>query len=155
MGIVKQKYWDRHVALVNEYHDDAFQQKVIWLRTFKKYGRFADDNETKQEEIEILGLLNYNNFRSWPINKDEIVGQVDNESNMLYLNMAYLRGLDDGAYVNAEGQFRFDPGTDKFKINGVTYSPKGDSQAAQAKDVVLFHFIILKREEQETGKSIY
>lgn len=152
MALLNPEDWQSHIDIVNDFHNDAFQQDVIWQRTIRKLSSHGEDSGPKTENIILKGLLQYNNFRSWPINKDEITGQVDNESNLLYLNLQYLK---DNNYLNSDGQFIFDPGMDKFIINGVKYSPKGDSQAAQASDTVLFHFIVLKREEVDSGNNPY
>jgi len=152
MTLIKQKYWDRHINIINEFHSDAFQQQITWKSCIKQYGTHGDDNEMRYKDITILGLIQYNHFRSWPINKDTIVGQVDQESELLFLNIKYLR---DNGYTNDNDQFIFKPALDRFEVNGVVYTAKGDSQTAQAKDKVLLHFIVLKREEIETSENIY
>lgn len=151
MAHMTQAEWDLHKSIINEYQDDAFQEDITWLSSAKVVNRWGEEQQNFLS-INILGLIQYNQFRSWPINKDKITGQIDDESCLLYLNIKYLR---DNGYTNENDQFIFNPGLDKFIVNGVKYSPKGDSQTAQAKDTVLLHFIVLKRDEINTGNNIY
>ena len=144
--------WDAHTDAINSFHDDAFQHVITWKRIITNLDENGEDGNIRYEDIELRGLMLYNYFRSWPTNKNDQAGEIDKQSCLLYLNSEYLRGL---GYLNNLDQFDFLPVEDRVIINGLVYKANGESQAAQAKDKNLLHFIILKREELETGSSKY
>lgn len=149
---MNQADWDEYINVLNEYHQDAFQQDIIWNRKVVINDTNGEDSNERTLDIALKGLVGYNHFRSWPINKVSEAGELDKESLIVYFNLEYLNSL---GYTNARGQFKFNPGTDKFTLRGVTYKPLGDSEAAQAHDKPVFCFIILKREELTTGQERY
>lgn len=144
MAHVSQADWDAHKAAIDEFHEDAFQQVITWKRTITVLSQNGEDDNIKNEDIELKGLVLYNYFRSWAINKSDQAGEIDKQSCMLYLNNKYL---DDNGHINAQGQFKFKPVEDRFIVNGIVYKANGESQAAQSNNKPLLHFIILKREE--------
>lgn len=143
--------WAEYEDAVNAFHNDAFQQPIVWRKlvsTFDSIGR----EKTRYINDTLLGIIQYNHFRSWPINIESVTGQIDNQSMLLFLNNKYL---EDRNLLNSEGQFEFKPDTDRFTVNGVEYVAKGDSQTAQTKNKALLHFIVLKREEIKTSEQRY
>jgi len=142
--------WTKYIDIINDFQAVAFQQTVTWKRTRVVRNRWQEGDNIRTEDVSIKGLIQYNIFRNWPINKTTKTGQIDEESCQLLLNYQYL--VDNG-WVNANGQFDFDPGLDKFVIEGLIYKPMGDAKAAQAKDKPLLVFIILQREETSTSVS--
>lgn len=151
MGYLTEADWSEYTSIINEFHDDAFQQDIIWKRPTSFINKFM---ETKQKFIQstLKCLVQYNSFRSWPINEQTNTGEIDKESCLVYFNMDYLRTL---GFINDNNQFTFDAERDRFIIDGILYKPAGDSKAAQANNKTLFTFIILKREERGSHENIY
>ncbi len=154
MAHMTQADWDAHIDAINEFHQDAFQQIITWKKLVTNLSEHGEDNQERHQDIELRGLFLYNYFRSWPTNKNHIAGEVDKESCLLYLNSKYLLDLNPN-YINPNGQFNFKPVLDRFVVNGITYKASGESQTAQAGDKPILHFIILKREEINSGSSKY
>jgi hypothetical protein len=138
--------WQQYEDDINSFNNDAFQQSITWVKSINIFDTFGRE-KPKTKSVELKGLINYNHFRSWPINKESITGQIDKESMLLYLNHNYLLEL---GLINENGIFDFKPDLDKFIIDGLEYSAKGNSQTAQTKNKTLLHFIVLKREEKST-----
>lgn len=151
MAFMKPEDWQAYQDTLNEWQEDMFQQPVTW-ESKRKTRTVHGEYQERPSSIELKGLIQYNYFRSWPITKIKDSGEVDKESMILYLNIKYLA---DNGWANMAGQFMFDPGYDRFIVNGVTYKAMGESQAAQAHDKPLFLFIILKREELSTSDTKY
>ena len=151
MAFIDPSTWDTYKGVINEFHEDANQQEVIWRRITSNRSRYQEGTNTT-EDITILALVQYNYFRSWPINRVKEAGELDQESMMLFLNVQYLR---DQGHMTADDQFNFNPSEDRFIIEGVVYKPTGDTKVAQASDDPLMLTIILKREETSTGDNIY
>jgi hypothetical protein len=153
MGFITDQEWAQYAAELNDFHNDAFQQSIIWHRSLLRISKDGeDDNPSTLQPITLKCLIQYNDFRSWPITKDTITGGLDAESMLVFLNLSYLGSL---GYLNEFGQFEYQPDLDKFEVNGLIYVDKGNSQTAQAKDQPLLHFLVLKREELETSESAY
>jgi hypothetical protein len=138
--------WEDYEATINNFHDDAFQQTVVWRRSISMFNKLGQ-TVNRTVDTDLKGLINYNHFRSWPINKESITGQVDKESMLLYINNQYLADLD---LLDEAGVFKFNPDLDKFIVDNIEYAAKGNSQTAQTKTKKLLHFIVLKREEKNT-----
>lgn len=147
-----QADWDEYIKVVNEWQEDAFQQPVTWKRVVVNRGIHGEGDNIRTENIVIRGLVQYNYFRSWPITKTSDAGETDKQSMLLFLNVKYLK---ENGWANDAGQLLFDPGLDRFIINGVTYKSSGESQAAQAHNQPLFFYTVLKREELNTGEEMY
>lgn len=153
MGFISDQEWADYERDINLFHNDAFQQEIIWHRTLLSISQNGeDDNPTNMEPITLRCLIQYNDFRSWPINKETVGGELDSESMLVFINLAYLGTL---GYLNSFGQFEYRPDLDRFEVNGVTYVDKGNSQTAQSKSNPLLHFLVLKREELTTPNNIY
>lgn len=142
MAYISDSMWQKYAGILREFHNDAMQEDIVWRRTYVT--RTVLGNETRSDEVIIKGLVQYNYFRNWPINDMDVTGEIDKESVLLYLNQDYL--AEEG-HLNANDQFKFDAGYDRFFIEGIEYKSSGESKAAQAKDRTLFVFIILQREE--------
>lgn len=152
MAHMKPSQWAKYESVMNEWQEDAFQQPIVWKRLINAISPHGEDDNETFDTLEVLGLIQYNNFRAWPITQATDTGEIDKESCMVFLNIKYLRDL---GYTNQNDQFEFDPAMDRFLINGVTYKAMGDSQVSQAHNKPLFLFIILKREETPTGSNVY
>lgn len=145
--------WDLYKAIIDEFHEDVNQEQIIWRRYVNTIDRYGEDKDPKNfQDINLLGLVQYNYFRNWPINKSMVAGKVDKESVMVYFNTQYLI---DSNHTNVNNLLSFDPGKDFFIIRGLLYKCFGESQVAQANNKTLLQFIILKREEIQTGVTKY
>lgn len=145
--------WAEYEDDINDFHNDAFQQSLIWHRTLLRLDVNGNDsNPTTKVPITLKCLIQYNHFRSWPISKESIPGQIDAESVLVFINVEYLKRE---GFTNIHNQFKYDPGLDRFEIDGIMYVDKGNSKTAQTKDKTLLHFLVLKREEIETGNNMY
>lgn len=142
--------WQRYRDVINEWQEDAFQQEIEYRREIVTQDRYGEDYNKRFERITIKGLILYNYFRSWPMSNMNHVGELDKESCMVYFNIKNLR---DQGLLNSHDQFEFDPAYDRFVINGMLYKSTGDSQAAQASNNPLLIFLILRREETDTGSD--
>ncbi len=144
--------WQEYIDIIDEFHEDANQQEVIWRKLTNNFNRWGEDGGETYEDIPTLGLVQYNFFRSWAINKTTSTGELDKESCMVFFNQKYL---SDNGWLTTNNQFKFRPGEDRFIIDGELYKARGNSKAAQANDQTLLIFIILKREETDTGNLVY
>lgn len=154
MAFLSNAQWQLYRDIINEFHEDANQESVIWKRHDNVLQRYGEDKlgGPVYTDTPILALVQDNFFRSWPISDATVSGKIDKESIMLYLNTQYL---SDNGWTNANDQFKFDPGKDYFVVNGLTYKCFGEIQTAQAKDKTLFTLVILKREELATSTEKY
>jgi len=152
MGHMTQADWDAHIAAINEFHSDAFQQPVTWKKMLTDLSLNGEDDVNRTVDIELKALVMYNYFRAWPTSRVTKTGEIDAESCLIYLNNQYL---SDGNYLNSFGQFQFNPVEDRFIIAGIAYKASGESQVAQAGDKPILHFIILKREEIQSHDNKY
>lgn len=150
MAHLTPEQWQAYRDTINEWHEDAFQQPIIWRREVVTQDRYGEDYNKRTEDVEIKGLVLSNYVRSWPMSNMNHIGELDKESVLVYFNLKYLREL---GYLNEHDQFIYNSALDRFIINGMMYRSSGDSQAAQASDYPLLYFIILKREETSTGKQ--
>lgn len=144
--------WLEYEATVNKFQEDAFQQVITWNRCIRALTTDGTDDKPLYKEATLKALVQYNHFRSWPINADTPTGEMDKESILVFFNNKFL---SDNNFLNQHGQFKFKPSLDKFIINGVRYKSKGDSQSAQTLSGPLLHFIILLRDYTETPDNKY
>lgn len=134
MAFLTDKDWLEYVEVINEFAQDASQESIIWHRSKGGLDRFQEDNKTERyDTIELKGLILYNVFRTWPIDRDSESGMLDNQNCMVFLTN---KVLEDLGYLNTAGYFDFKHDTDWFEIAGIRYRPAGDTQAAQAKPLV-------------------
>lgn len=133
----------------------GFNKDVITWRKFSRgFQRYGEDTVTNEhhDDISLNCLISYNVFRTWPMSNETISGLVDKESIVVILNKDYLKGL---GYLNANGFFEMDPGKDIFIHRGIEYRSAGETEVAQAGDDPLMYYIILSREESNTGDDKY
>ena len=152
MKLMKQTDWDKYIQTMNDWQEDAFQQKLVWKRFITYQNKHGEDNKPLFEDVELKGLLHYNYFRAWSVTQSTTTGEIDKESCLLYFNKKYLK---EQGYIKNDNTFDFDPAMDRFILDGITYKSTGESQAGQAHDSTLFYFLVLKREETNTGDNRY
>lgn len=144
--------WGDFENIINDFANDAWQQLIVWKKCIRATDKLGDDSNPLYKENELRGLVNYNHFRSWPINTQQITGEIDKESILLYLNTKYLA---DNNYLNANGLLKFNPTLDIFTIDGLEYKASGDSKTSQTDSKTLVNFIILRRYTIDTADSKY
>ena len=73
--IIQKKY--KHIVQ-NFIDQDAGLQEVIWLKHIQYPLPFGeDDDENNYERIPLQALINYNAFRTWPLNVGTPSGELD------------------------------------------------------------------------------
>lgn len=149
---IPQNTWDQYKEIINNFHEDAFKEEIIWERHINVLSEHGEDGSNTSQLITLEGLVGYNDFRNWPINVHTTSGETDKQNLQLWLNLKYLEGL---GYTNEHNLFQFNPGLDYFHIRGQKYKSSGESGSAQAQGTPLLFFIILKREEIATSDNPY
>lgn len=141
---ISDAVWARFSNIINEFHNDAFQDDVIWYRPNSTIPRAGEDTPKQYDTLTLKGLFYYNYFRTWPITEYVINGEYDKQSEVLLLNVEYLkeRGL-----VDNQLRLIYTPHKDVFEHRGQLYEATGDSFIAQAKGTPLLFMIILKRRD--------
>jgi hypothetical protein len=149
--LVTATQWDMYKNLMRDAHETFAQKPIVWKRSRGGLDRYGEDNASERfTNINLKGLLQYNAFRTWPINRTSEQGEQDKENVMLILNKQYLQEL---GYINANGNFAFDPAADRFVFDGRVHKALGDTDTSQDDNEGLWTSIILKREELNTGQS--
>lgn len=152
MGQLTTEDWQAYKDVINEFHEDAFQHNMTWKKLVTNLNFHGEDGADRFEDHDLKCLVSYNYFRSWPMNKAEKTGEIDQESVLVYINLKYL---DSFGFLNEHNQFEFDPVNDRFILQGLWYKTSGDAQVAQAGVDPLLHFLILKREEIQSHETKY
>jgi|SRR5882757_4846236 len=151
MNVISDIDWDSFRALhETDVQDTFFQQQIIWKRQRTRVDRFGEDNSSATvDSISLKCLLNYNFMRTWPISKTGEAGETDEQSIQIYFGKKYLRDL---GYLDANDYFAYDPGYDRFVIDGMIMKPMGDSSVAQIQTNSLLVSVIVVRQPPATGK---
>ena len=150
MAFLSEQDWVDYINTINEFAEDAMQEVITWYRSRGGLDRYQEDNSTERfTQITLRGLMLYNVFRTWPIDRDSETGNLDNQNCVLILNNKALETL---GYLGPNGYFNFNSSADKFYVAGIEYRAAGDTAAAQAKAIQtqsypLLTFIILTRHE--------
>lgn len=153
MAFINNEDWADYENVINEFHNDAFQQSVLFRRLIRDVNLLGSDQDKPlYKDLEIKGLVLYNHFRTWPINTQTLQGDIDKESVMLFLNSKYLEDL---GLLNDNRLLKFNPVKDRFIIDGQVYKPSGDSKTSQTNDKTLLNFIVLRKDILETGEDRY
>lgn len=148
MTQVSQAQWDAYKNIINNNaHDSFFNEILEWQRYVETFETFNEDKSSAPVLVNLRCLMNFNTFRTWPVNKFDEVGVIDKNNIAVLFNRAYLSGL---GYLTADGYFNFDPVRDRFRHRGVIYEPAGDVLSSQASDDPLIIQILLAREETPT-----
>lgn len=150
--LVNDSIWKKYKHIVQNFIDrDAGLQEVIWLKHIQYPLPFGeDDDENNYERIPLQALINYNAFRTWPLNVGTPSGELDE------INCAMLisqKQLVEKGLTNNKGYWTFDAALDRFIINGELYISKGDTQVAQAKDEPIVFQVLLRRQEDGTDTT--
>ncbi len=151
--LISSKTWDNYKKVINSASETFNQVQVIWKRSLGGIDRFMEDNKTERFENICLNILaEYNKNRVWPTTFYTEAGEVDKESEVIILNLSYLKGL---GYINDNGNFIFEPSTDRIIHHGVVYKCSGVTNLAQAADEDLLVQLILQREIIDSQKTTH
>ena len=93
-------------------------------------------------------------MRTWPVTRETSSGQIDDESLVVILNKQYLETISP-ATLNDYGYLSYDPGRDRFVIDGIRYEPAGDTYADHINNDGNLFYLILNRETRKTGDKVY
>jgi hypothetical protein len=149
MDLIGADTWEHYKSIIRDAKDTFDQAIITWIRSKGGLDYHGEDNATERfDEIGINGLMIFNSFRTWPITRFTETGATDQENVVLQLNRRYL---DELGYLTADGDFAFNPTADRFKYLGKVYKAAGDTPISQAPDDPLHFYIILQREETDTG----
>lgn len=141
--------WANFRQAINSASATFNKQIIIWARANVKLDYNGNDDTSHQYElINLECLCNYNIIPSWSVDKLTETGMVDKEGIPIILNKDYLRGL---GYLNSEGMMDFDLSTDYFILQGIKYKVRGDTQAAQANTDPLLQYLVIIRDNPQTG----
>lgn len=142
---ISDAQWARFKRIIDEFHDDAFQDEVKWSRLVPQIKRAGEDRvNPTYNSTTIKGLFYYNYFRTWPITEYVINGEYDKQSEVLLLNLEYLK---ENGWLDDKLRFAYTPYSDVFEHRGQTYEATGDSFISQAKGTPLLFMVILKRRD--------
>ena len=145
---IPDKVWDKFDRIINNFvENDVGKQKIIWANKVDYLSSFGEDSGVEYVYRELEVLCNYNAFRNWPINKDTISGELDQENLCIIITKNYLEKL---GYINDHGYFDFNWSEDRFILHGIIYKPSGDTEIAQSRGSNLLFQLILKRDIDST-----
>ena len=142
--------WTSYQNLIgNDAFDTFFQKDLIW----KRANPFLDSNGEDEigrtfTDITLKCLVDYNDFRTWPINRNSETGELDKQTMVILFSIKYLEGL---GYMNANGNLDYSVGEDRFTLDGILYKSMGDTNTAQAQDIPLLAQLVLEREVTDTS----
>ena len=128
--------------------DTFFQQDLIW----KRAGDFLDSNGEDEigrtfSDVTIKCLIDYNDFRTWPINRHTESGEIDKQTMVVLLS---IKNLETLGFMNSNGNFDFQ-NEDRFELDGILYKDMGSTNVAQAQDISLIVQLVLEREIVQTS----
>lgn len=150
MTLIPNAIWAKYKNLMFKAHESFNQDTIVWVKHTPRVQLFQEQEEPSGNRINLLGLVGFNFFRTWPITKHSNSGELDNQNMLVMFNREYLTNL---GYVTPNGYFDFDPDKDYFIHRGIKYKAEGDTFLSQAKDEPLHIQIILRREETITGEE--
>lgn len=143
-NLISKKTWDSYKKVINSASDTFNQVVITWKKSKGGLDRFMEDNETERfENIELKALAEYNKNRVWPTTFYTEAGEIDRETEVIILNLNYLKGL---GYLNKDGNFILEPSTDRIIHKGIVYKCSGMTALSQAADEDLLIQLILQKE---------
>ena len=145
---IPDSVWDKFDRVINNFvNNDVGKQKIIWANKLNVISNYGEDSGAKYIYRELEVLCNYNAFRNWPMNKETLSGESDQENLCIILTKNYLEKL---GHINENGYFDFNWSEDRFILHGIVYKPSGDTEIAQSRGTNLLFQIILKRDMDST-----
>lgn len=149
---IPDRVWEKFENIVNNFiENDVGKQTIVWAKKIEVPSSFGEDSSNKYLRRDIEVLCNYNAFRNWPINKDSISGELDQENLAIIISRNYLEKL---GYINSESYIDLNWSEDRFILHGILYKPSGDTEIAQTNTKNILFQIILKRDLDTTVEFI-
>lgn len=141
--------WASYRQVINAASASFNQQSIIWHRVNVKLDRQGDDSvKPTYTPIELKVLIQYNVFRTWPIDIPTDTGAIDGQSVMIFLNKDYLQA---NGYLDANNNFDYNADFDFFEIHGILYKKMGDLHGGQAGNDPVMFLIICERVRDNTN----
>ena len=141
--------WSTYQELIGvDAFDTFFKEDLIW----KRAEAFIDSNGEDQigrgfSDVTLKCLIDYNDFRTWPISRQTESGEIDKQTMVVLLSINNLESL---GFMNSNGNFDFQ-NEDRFELDGILYKDRGNTNVAQAQDVSLIVQLVLEREIVQTS----
>jgi hypothetical protein len=145
---MKKSDWKRYENIITGAFDNWGNQEVIWHRNRRKGSRFQEGGQEDFDLVPMKALVDYNAFRTWPTDILKATGIEDKQYCNLLFNRKYLK---ENGWLTSEGNFKFDPGYDRFQLQGVMWKPAGDTPISQTNDNPHVYMVILVRDEYITS----
>lgn len=139
---ISPSLWAKYKGIINEFHNDAFQDDITWVRNLGTVPRHGEDRPMNEDPIALKGLFQYNGFRVWPLTQFTPSGEEDKQSEVILFNIQYLKSLN---LLDTENRLPYDQAKDIFIHRGIKYESGGDTLLAQAEGEPLLFLIILKK----------
>lgn len=149
---INQVQWAKYRQLMLDAHESFNGNNLTWKRKTAGISRFGEDPVYTFSDINLKVLVQGNYFRNWPITQTTESGEIDKENVLVLINKDYLSGL---GYLTSNGYFNFNPGEDRFILEGLKYKAFGDSTVSFDYNSSIHIAIILKREETATADKPY
>lgn len=149
--LITPAQWAKYKQAINDGLETFAQKEIIWLKYVNQINRFGEDPEIAPVQITLKCLINYNYMRSWPITFTSDSGELDRQSMQVLFSLQYLR---DEGHLTGDNSLDYDPGMDRFIIDGMIMKGSGDTPVSQAEGEDLMYSLIVKREETDTGNKV-
>ncbi len=150
-GIIDTATWQSYKNVINTFHKSVGKQTIIWRRLVANVDRYGEGNSKVTVDTPMEVLMGYNDGRTWPTNRLDQQGIRDEESLWLYLNIEHLR---EQGFLTPNNYLDFNPGLDRFIVQGVEYLGMGDISSSQTDTDPLYILLVLKRDENEVGHAL-
>lgn len=144
--------WASYRNIINQASEGFNKDQITWHRFIRNLPRYGEEGSDRYEDIVLNCLISYNIFRTWPMTKETTSGSIDKENIVVIINKDYLSNL---GYLNTNGFLQMDPGKDTFIHRGIKYRAAGETEVSQAGDDPLMFYIVLSREQSNTGDNKY
>ena len=150
--LVDSAIWEDYKELIGiDAADTFFQDEIIW----KKANPFLDkhgEDEIGETFVDVIlkCLVDYNDFRTWPITRNTETGEIDKQTAVVIFS---LKTLKDLGFLNANGNFDYDSDEDRFELDGILYKSMGDTNTAQAQNEPLLFQLVVERELTLTSED--
>lgn len=148
---ISQAQWAKYQKVINEFHEDANQDTVLWYRLRPHISRQGEDESLYLNPIPLKFLAYFNYFRTWPLTEYTGTGEIDRHSLMALFNVSYLDGL---GYTDSEKKFIAKEDTDIFVHRNSLYKSSGGTFMSQAHGTPLLYCLIFKRETNIQYKDL-
>ena len=92
--LVPNKSWDRYKKIIRTFMDiDAGRQEITWAKHVDQLPTHAEDYYQVYQPITIEALCYYNSFRNWPINKETVTGELDDENLSIMVTDSFIKSI--------------------------------------------------------------